>query len=136
VGCNGEEANDVGLNDAGSVPAGCLGSRLRTGQKTVFTVVFIVADLNKVVNQEIGTISDYLAVLSLTQAQPPASCGVLPSVLDFFAQNCSRVEPVTSITAGDLAFLRGLYQTDLEQPIELEESNIAVNMRRQFADWK
>jgi hypothetical protein len=136
VGCNGEEANDVGFSEAGSVPSGCLGSRLRTWRKTVFTVVFIVADLNKVVNQEIGTISDYLAILSLTQAQPPPSCGVLPSILDFLAQNCSRVEPASSVTAGDLAFLKGLYQADLEQPIELEESNIAVNMRRQFAHWK
>jgi hypothetical protein len=136
VGCNGDEAGDVGFHEAGSVPGGCLGSRLRTGRKSVFTVVFIVADLNKVVNQEIGTISDYLAVLSLTQAQPPATCGVLPSILDYLAQNCPQGAPPTSVTAGDLAFLKGLYQTDLGLTIELEESNITVNMRRQFAAWK
>jgi hypothetical protein len=134
IGCHGEQTADVGLYDAGSRAGGCLGSRLTERVMNVFTVVFIVADLNKVVDQEIGTISDYLAVLSLTQAQPPVSCGTLPSILDFMAGDCPRSQKAaTSITAGDLAYLKGLYQTNLEQPIELERSNIANHMLRQLA---
>jgi hypothetical protein len=47
--------------------------------------------------------------------------------------NCADNEQLTGITAGDLAFLRALYKTDLELVLPLERSGIDDSMRREFA---
>jgi hypothetical protein len=135
-GCHGEEVIDeaMPIGGAGSVPAGCLGSRLHDDRTTLIAAAFVIVDANKVAGMEIGSISDYLAVLTLTQAQPPDSCGGLPSIMDLMAPDCGR-EKSTSVTAGDVAYLRALYKTDLGQDIELEKSNIENDMRRQFKEW-
>jgi hypothetical protein len=133
--CRGYEALDEALPlwGSGNVPPSCLGSRLQSGLSTLIVAAFIVVDVNKVVGHEIGPISDYLAVLTLTQAQPPDSCGNLPSIMDLMAPNCDGREKATAVTAGDLAYLRALYATNLEQQLALEKSNIDDNMMRQFA---
>jgi hypothetical protein len=56
----------------------------------------------------------------------------LPSILDLMSSSCGDREKPTAVTAGDLAFLRALYSTDLEQPLELERSDILNNMMKQF----
>jgi hypothetical protein len=95
--------------------------------------VVIVADANKIVGHPIGAISDYLAMLTLTQPFNSDRCGTLPSSMDMMLATCGAREKPTGITGGDLAFLKALYQTDLEQVLLLERSNIGNNMTRQFA---
>ncbi len=135
-GCHGDEAIDEALpiGGAGSVPSGCLGSRLHDDRSTLIVAAFIIIDTNKVVGMEIGSISDYVAVLTLTQAQPTDSCGALPSILDLMAPDCGR-EKATLLTAGDIAYLRALYKADLGQEMAVEKSNIENDMRRQFKEW-
>ena len=135
-GCHGDEAIDEALpiGGAGSVPNGCLGSRLHDDRSSLIVAAFIVIDTSKVVGMEIGSISDYLAVLTLTQAQPTESCGGLPSILDLMAPDCGR-EKATLLTAGDIAYLRALYKADLAQDAAVEKSNIENEMRRQLKAW-
>jgi hypothetical protein len=71
-------------------------------------------------------------VLTLTQAFAPEHCGTLPSIMDLLAPNCGAREPPTEITAGDLAFLKALYHTNMELVLEMEQSTINDSMRRQF----
>jgi hypothetical protein len=117
--------------DVGIRPAGEPGSRLTNRISSGLVNVVIVADVKEVIGHEIGSISDYIAMLTLTQAFAPERCGTLPSILDLMAPNCDREKPL-SITAGDLAFLRALYHTDLEAILPLERSGIRDNMVRQF----
>jgi len=48
------------------------------------------------------------------------------------SSNCGDRDKPTAITAGDIAFLRALYSTDLEQPLGLERSDILNNMMKQL----
>jgi hypothetical protein len=135
-GCHGEEAIDEALpiGGAGSVPAGCLGSRIHDDRSSLIVAAFIIVDSSKVAGMEIGSISDYLAVLTLTQAQPSEGCGGLPSIMDLMAPDCAR-EKATSVTAGDIAYLRALYKIDLGEDVALQKTNIENDMRRQFKEW-
>jgi hypothetical protein len=94
--------------------------------------VVIVADANKIVGRPIGAVADYVAVLTLTQAFDSDQCGTLPSIMDMMLPNCGRSDQLTGVTAGDLAFLRALYQADLETVLSLERSGMASSMMRQF----
>lgn len=118
--------------DQGKHPAGRPGSRLSNGTSSAIVNAVIVADAGKIVGRSIGAIADYVAVLSLTQAFASERCGSLPSILDMMLQACNEAQTLTGITAGDLAFLRALYKTDLEVVLPLERSDIQNNMMRQF----
>jgi hypothetical protein len=121
-----------GALHAARVPPGLPGSRLSNGLRSLLVHALMVADTNKVVGHEIGSISDYLAMLVLSQAQSLDGCGQLPSILELMSSNCGDRDKPTAITAGDIAFLRALYSTDLEQPLGLERSDILNNMMKQL----
>jgi hypothetical protein len=121
-----------GVLHAARVPPGMLGSRLTNGLRTLLVNALMVADTNKVIGYEIGSIFDYIAMLVLSQTQSLDGCGQLPSILDLMSSNCADREKPTAVTAGDMAFLRALYSTDLEQPLGLEKSGILNNMMKQF----
>jgi hypothetical protein len=115
-----------------AVPAGRLGTRLFTGQISAIVSAIIVVDSSKVSGHAIGPISDYLAMMILSQAQSPDTCGTLPSIIDLMASNCGdRAEPA-QLTAGDIAFLRALYRMDLRENLSLEMSDIQNAMMREF----
>jgi hypothetical protein len=120
--------------NAGHVPPGLPGSRLDNYRSSVVILATIVVDANQIRGMTIGSISDYLAVLTLTQARASQGCSQLPSIMDLMAPDCSGDKKPDQVTAGDLAFLRALYSANLETPAELEESNIENAMMREFAD--
>ena len=80
----------------------------------------------------IGAIADYLAMLSLTVAQSPDHCDPLPSILDLMSSKCGKRESPTTVTAGDLAFLKALYYKNAGSGRSLTRSQVQDNMRRQF----
>lgn len=121
-----------GVLHAARVPPGLPGSRLTNGLRTLLVHALMVADTNKVIGYEIGSISDYIAMLVLSQTQSLDGCGQLPSILDLMSSSCGDRGKPTALTAGDIAFLRALYSTDLEQPLGLERSDILNNMMKQF----
>jgi hypothetical protein len=95
-------------------------------------VVILVVDTNKVEGYAIGTIADYLAMLSLSVVQSPDHCDPLPSILDLLSSNCGARETPTAITAGDLAFLKALYYRNTGLGPSPSRSAIQDNMARQF----
>jgi hypothetical protein len=132
-----DEANpvlplDSNLLNQGKHPAGLPGSHLTSHISSEIVNAVLVVDLNKTTGHAIGPIADYLAVLTLTQAFAPEKCGTLPSIVDLLAPHCEGREVPTGLTAGDLAFLRALYHTDMELFLEMEQSTINDSMMRQF----
>jgi hypothetical protein len=122
------------LLNMGKHPAGLPGSRLTSHLSSGIVNVLIVADMSKIVGREIGQISDYLAMLALTQAFAAEQCGSLPSIMDLMAPDCGERDKPSGITAGDLAFLRALYHTDLEAVLPAEQDHILDNMMHQFKE--
>ena len=110
------------------------GSRLAGGSGTGIGIgiVILVVDTTKVVGYTIGTIADYLAMLSLSVAQSPDHCDPLPSILDLMSSSCGAREKPTAITAGDLAFLKALYYKNTGLGPSLSRDQIQDNMMRQF----
>jgi len=122
-----------GIGDVvGSVPACQPGSRLHNECNSDIVNVILIADTRKVAGYTIGSISDYLAVLALSMEQTPDECDPLPSILDLMTPNCRDTGKPTGVTAGDLAFLKGLYDTDLSAAPALEREDIYAQMMGQF----
>jgi hypothetical protein len=95
-------------------------------------VVILLIDTTKVAGYTMGTISDYLAMLTLSMVQSPDYCDPLPSILDIFSSRCGASERPTAITAGDLAFLKALYYLNTGLGPGFSRDDIENNMMRQF----
>jgi hypothetical protein len=121
-----------GIMNMNRVPPGDPGSRLTNLRSSLIVSALIVVDAAKIKGMQIGSLSDYFAMLALSQSRAPSACGQLPSIMDLMAPECPGAERSPQITAGDLAFLRALYSVDLETPLDLEESSIESNMMKQF----
>ncbi len=117
---------------AGKVPACQPGSRLHNECNSEIVNVILIADTSKVAGYTIGSISDYLAVLALTMVQAPNNCDPLPSILDLMTPGCHNSDKSGAVTAGDLAFLEGLYRADLSAVPVLERENIFAEMMHRF----
>jgi len=117
-----------------SAPAGTPGSRISHGQLSVFDTVLIVLDAGKVAGYPVGQIADYLAMLSLSEAEAPDDCRALSSVLDLLSSDCSASDRPQSLTAGDKAYLEGLYAMDPDEIGSLQRSSVANSMLRNSGD--
>jgi hypothetical protein len=117
-----------------AAPAGTPGSRISHGEISVFDRILIVADTSKVSGYPVGQIADYLAMLSLSEAEAPGDCAELPSILGLFAPDCPETRKAQSITAADKAYLTGLYAMDPDEIGSLQKSAIANHMLRESGD--
>jgi hypothetical protein len=114
------------------LPPASEGSRFSTGLTSHIISVLVVIDTNKVVGYPIGSISDYIAMVTLQQTRLIEGCGELPSILDLMASECGS-ERSDAITAGDLAYLRALYTIGTAREIRQQRAAIAGVMYREFA---
>lgn len=105
-------------------------SRLHAGFSSEFVNVLVIADRNLVSGREVGPISDYMAMLVLTQPRSLVSCDPLPSILDLMSPDCSDQDKPKALTPADLAYLRALYATSSEQTPEAQRNNVADLMQR------
>ena len=121
---------DMALDDAWSpTPAAALGSRLSPGMESFIVFVLVVVDSKKITDYTIGSISDYIAMMALSQMQLTDGCGELPSILDLMTPAC-RAATADSITAGDIAYLKALYSIDLAHDVSMQRSSIEDMMMR------
>jgi hypothetical protein len=118
--------NYLGGNALGSRVGPVSGSGIGIG------IVFLIVDTTKVTGYTIGTIADYLAMLTLSVVQAPDHCDPLPSILDLMSSSCGARDMPTAITAGDLAFLKALYYLNTGLGPSLSRDDIQDNMMRQF----
>jgi hypothetical protein len=113
---------------------GTTGTRLGggSGSGSGIGIIILVVDTTKVVGYTIGTIADYLAMLTLSVVQSPGHCDPLPSILDLMSSSCGTRAMPTAITAGDLAFLKALYDRNVAFGPSPSRAGIDDNMMRQF----
>ena len=89
------------------------GSRFPPRNSSQLVNVLIVADLGKLDGREIGPLSDYMAMLALSQATSLDACNTLPSILDMLAAECQDHPAPQALTDSDTAFLKALYASDI-----------------------
>jgi hypothetical protein len=84
------------------------GWRLKSGFESGIFNTLIVAEPAKLIDYEIGSLADYIAMLALSQAGSLDICQDMPSISNLLAKGCASAS--TKITDADLAYLRGLYR--------------------------
>lgn len=106
------------------------GSRLNNGIKSDFTTVFVVVDLSKVAGREVGTIGDYVAMLTLSQTKNYGACLQIPSISNLLAPDCDDRLRTTALSDADIAFLRGVYKMDGGDKFNLARGAILDEMEK------
>ncbi|MGZ6037610.1 MAG: hypothetical protein ACXWKR_03005 [Phenylobacterium sp.] len=107
---------------------GKAGSRLGNDMSTELVHALILADANKVANEKIGAVADYVAVLALARWQGLERCNSLPTILNLMADGCEADAVAEAATPGDLGLLRGLYSVDPRESGSLQRMSIAGRM--------
>jgi hypothetical protein len=117
--------NYLGSHSAGTRLGGGSGSGIGIG------MVILVVDTTKVVGSTVGTLADYVSMLTLSVVQSPDHCDSPSSILNVMSSACGTRENPAAMTAGDLAFLKALYSNPEISP-SLSRHQIQDNMMRQF----
>ena len=116
------------LQPSGAHGASVTGSRLGDGLRSGLYNVIIVADPTKLVDYEIGSLSDYIAMLALAQIGSLDACQSLASVLNMLARNCAG-KP-SALTDNDLSYLRALYKMSPDSTIRVQRDEMTYQMQQ------
>jgi hypothetical protein len=104
------------------------GSRLNNGYDSGFYNVLIVGEPAKLMDYEVGSLADYIAMLALSQPASLDSCQQLPSISNLLAKGCGYAS--AKITDGDLAYLRGLYRMPSGLALAAQRSELRYQMKK------
>jgi len=96
------------MNMPGARVTNVTGGRLGDGTSSEFNHVVVVAEPAKLLDYELGTLADYIAMLALSQTPAPDHCQELPTILNLLVPGCAS--PPKSLTGVDLAYLQALYK--------------------------
>jgi hypothetical protein len=110
-------------------PTGCGDSTLTSCLQSIFANVLIVVDTGKVQGKSVGVLSDYVAMLALSEPRSLDGCQALPSVTDLFVSGCAGGAP-DGLTPTDAAYLTALYQANPEARKVNQQAEIADRMAK------
>ena len=124
------------MDDFGDAPVfHTSGSRVGDGLKSEFTAAIIVVDINKIGGQEIGPLSDYIAMLAISQGQYYDTCQSVPTITNLMAPNCAAEMKPAAITDVDMTYLRGLYRMRADGSYLAERGSIAFEMKKDLGGY-
>jgi len=104
------------------------GGRLDDGTHSAFYHVIIVAEPGKLLDYEIGSLADYIAMLALTQLGSLDTCQQLPSIVNMLAAGCAS--PATGLTDSDMGYLKGLYRMRASAKLSLQQDEISYTLQQ------
>jgi len=109
-------------------PANVTGTRLGDGQRSALYHVFIVVDPTQLKEYGMGSLSDYIAMLALTQVSSLDACQQLPSIVNMLAKDCDKKSD--TLTENDTAYLHGLYKMGAGRALRTQRDEIAYQMEQ------
>ena len=115
---------------AGPARATCSSPRIVSCASERISVVVVLVDARATGNVTLAQLTDYIALVSLSQLDLSADLGRLNSILALFAQPRPDVPPL-ALTEWDYAFLKALYRTSYE-PLH-QRRDIRARMVRELA---
>jgi hypothetical protein len=119
-------SDTIELSMPGAIVANVTGNRLGDGLSSALSNIVIVADTTKLLNRYAGSLADYIAMLALSQIQPPDDCQDLPSILNLLVPDCKRASD--ALTSGDFAYLRGLYKMTPTASLQGQRNEVRYQM--------
>jgi hypothetical protein len=96
------------------------------GPRIVIGTVIIVVDINQAQNRSLTALSDYIALMALTQARAFAKCQAAPSIANLMAPDCAGEMQSDELTAGDIVWMRGLYHMSPERARRADAEDLAA----------
>lgn len=113
-------------------PMNVTGSRLLgDGLSSAFSHVLVVANPDKLVTHEMGTLGDYIAVLALSQQPRPDGCQPMPSILNLLEAQCPQV---AALTDADLAYLTALYRMGASDSLQHQRDQLVSAINRSIGE--
>ena len=104
------------------------GNRINDGLSSSFFNVLIVAEPAKLLDHEIGTLADYIAMLALSQPGPLEDCAEFPTILNLLVPGCARI--TNNLTEGDLAYLKALYKMTPANTLAAQRGEMRYQMQQ------
>ncbi|MES2472434.1 MAG: hypothetical protein V4601_06285 [Pseudomonadota bacterium] len=125
-------AGMVTMNLSGAVGMATSGTRfLGDGIQAEFNHIVIVVNTNKVIELEMGTLGDYIAMLALGQPERFDACQDLPSITNMMIDPaCPPATTVTAISPHDISYLQGLYKMSIAGALNVQKSQIRYTMKQ------
>ena len=112
-----------------------LGSKIPMRRISAIVNALILVDTSKLAGHEIGPVSDYIAMLALSQPSSLDACNALPSILDLMSDDCDARQKQQALTDSDWAYLKALYAADLgATTVSVQKDNIAGGMKGNLGD--
>jgi hypothetical protein len=102
-----------------SVADGHLGD----GMHSVLYHVIIVAEPAKLLDHEVGTLADYIAMLALSQVASLDVCQPLGSIVNLLAKDCANAP--NALTVSDMGWLRWIYTMRADGNLRTQQDGIA-----------
>ena len=122
---------NFGLQMATPYGGGCLkDSRLAFGYVNLISSVIVLVDLDDTKEIKLGPLTDYIAMVGLTDVNLDGDWGDLPTILRLFAASGDAASQKMSVW--DRAFLKALYETS--QVDRHQRTEIARAMASDFMD--
>jgi hypothetical protein len=104
------------------------GNRLNDGVSSTFFNVLIVGEPAKLLEYEIGTLADYIAMLALADPGKLETCAEFPTILNLLVPDCTRI--AHNLTEGDLAYLRALYKMTPANTLQAQRGEMRYQMQQ------
>lgn len=112
-------------------PHGLAGSRLSNGMSAELVHTLIIADADRVSDTKVGTVADYVAVLTLARWRNTDRCRAsVDTILTSLAAGCEKEGGPEAATPADLALLRALYTIDPRESGTMQRATLASAIRR------
>ncbi len=125
----GPNSNPGGVDHSNGANAWSQASHLRVNAVGAIYRVFVIVDQTRLRGANIGQISDYVAMVGLSQIKPGARLGDAPTILTLFSKGPQTALPAMS--DWDRDFLKALYSTDPQT--RMQRNDIALDMVRAIA---
>jgi hypothetical protein len=102
----------------------------RTGLRGELLSVFVIVDTGKTGSYQIDSMADYIAMMALSQTAAFDSCQIVASISNLISPFCSGDLKPETITASDIAYLRGVYKMDAGATLQVQQNEIAGEMAK------
>ncbi|MBV9549499.1 MAG: hypothetical protein JO256_07485 [Alphaproteobacteria bacterium] len=104
-------------------------SKLHSGQHAELGAATVLVDTAAVTGMSLGAISDYVALLTLSQASQYGACQPMPTIANLMVKGCDPEDTPHALSHIDIALLTALYQVP-DNPELLQKQRIVGAMRR------
>jgi hypothetical protein len=106
------------------------GWRFRPDLSSDLLFVTIIVDSSKTGHYMVGEIADYVAMMALSRTEDYDDCQLMPSITNLLSPNCDDKLKPDTITASDIAYLRGVYTMDAGATLQIQQNQIASEMEK------